>query len=106
MFGQIANFARMIALRQARIVLRTPLVFRPFGQDLGLPHPAVEIDRNLAHEHLPTVFQRIEELAVAAVQLVERPGRHANPIAQSAIDQPHGDLLFGAKLDFLGDVCL
>ena len=82
---QILHFAGRTATRQPRILLFLTAAFLALfpaqTQDSGLLHPAVEVSRNLAHEHLLPLLQTIEKLAVATVQLVECPGSHANPIA-------------------------
>lgn len=72
-----------------RIPLRTP-AFRPlfwavFQHD-GLLHPAMKVAGDLAHEYLTPRFQAIEELAVATVQLVERPRRDTHSVGEGAVD--------------------
>jgi len=104
---QVADFAGRTATRQSRILPgATPFLahFRPRTQDLWLLHPAMEVGGNLGHEDLPTLLQTVEELAVASVQFVERPGGHANAVAQSPIDQSQGDLRLCAKLHLVGNV--
>lgn len=82
MLGQVANLARVITCGQTRIVFgaATPAVFRPVVQYFRLSHPALEVDGNLGHKHLSAFLQGIEELAVAAVQLVACPSRNAHSI--------------------------
>jgi hypothetical protein len=46
----------------------------------------MEVSRNLRHEPLPTLLKAIQESAVTAVQLVERPSRYVKSVAQHAID--------------------
>ncbi len=104
---QVADFAGRTATHQPGILLPAAPLFAPFrpgSQDGRLLHPAVEVDGNLGHERLPTLFEAIEKLPVTTVQFVERPSRHANSIAQSPIDQPQGDLRLRAKLHLLGNV--
>jgi hypothetical protein len=64
----------------------------------------VKVARYLAHEDLTAFLDAIEELAIATVQLVERPSRDANAVEQSAIDLAQRDLRLGMELDFVGNV--
>ena len=45
-----------------------------------------------------------QKAAVPAVELVERPGRHANAVAQAPSNLIQGDLLLGAKDNLVGNV--
>ena len=64
----------------------------------------MKVAGNLADKHLPKRCYPIEKLPVAAVQLVERPGRYANAVGQNVFDLREGDLRLGLKLDFVGYV--
>ena len=65
----------------------------------------MKVDGDLGDERLLALLQRVEELAIAAVQLVARPSRDANFVGQSPVDHLHRDLRFGVKLDLVRDVC-
>jgi len=64
----------------------------------------VKVAGDLAHKDLATRLEAIQKLAVAAVQLVERPSRNTHPVGQSAIDLWKRDLRLGAELDVVGHV--
>src|ERR1019366_10634217 len=66
-------------------------------QDGGLLDPAIEVRRHLAHVNLPALLQAVEERPVSTIEFVERPGCHANAVAQCPIDLSQGDLGLGAE---------
>jgi len=104
---QVANLARRTPASHTRITPRTPAFsrgFRPVTQHRGALHPTVEVAGNLADENLTPRMETIEKPAVSAIQLVERPGRHANAVAQGTIDEVQRDPRLGAKLHLVGDV--
>ena len=57
-----------------------------------------------ANENLPTRLQAIEELPVAAVQLVECPRRNAHAVRQSVVDLAQPDLWLRVEFDVVGQV--
>ena len=64
----------------------------------------MKVAGNLACEDLAERLEPIQKRAVAAIELVERPGRHPDAVAQRVPDLRHGDLRLGAELDLLGHV--
>lgn len=69
-----------------------------------LPDPPMKIAWNLANEYLPTRIQAREKLAVATVQLVERPRRDDDSVGQRMVDQVQRNLWFGLEPYVVGDV--
>src|SRR5208283_3710027 len=106
-FRQVLDLAGWRASCQPRILLATTAFlafFRPRTQDAGPLDPTVEVRRDLAHVNLPPLLQAIEEGPVSTIEFVERPGRHANPVAQRPVDQFQGDLGLGAEHHLGGNV--
>src|SRR4030042_6880895 len=92
---------RQILTGQARIATRRPPSCpspRPWMlQDLGLVQPAGRIAGNLAHKVLAQLTQAVQELLAPAVELIERPGRHPNPVDHRATNLLQRDLRLGAQ---------
>ena len=104
---QIADFARRPPSSQTRIVLLPPSFCRCFparAQHSRFLHPATKVARDLSHEDLFARLEPVEKRHVAAVKLVECPGRHADAVGQRAIDLRQCDLGLGAELDLVGNV--
>jgi hypothetical protein len=105
---QILNFTgRRSAARQAwifRAAACFPLVFRRFSQHERLREPDVKVGRHLADERFAALVESVQELAVAAVQFVKRPGFDADPVAQRSVHQIEGDLRLRLKLDLAWNV--
>ncbi len=94
------NFGCGTFAGEAGILLVATLFSLVFGgrtQHAGLLHPAAEIAGNLADEPLILFFQRIQKLAVTAIQCVKRPGPDQDAVEQHATDQIHGDLRLGLE---------
>ena len=64
----------------------------------------MEVGGHFGHEYLLARFQAIEELAVPAVQLVERPRRDADSVGQRPIDLTERDLRLDLELHLLRHV--
>lgn len=63
----------------------------------------MKVRRHLADERFTTLVESIEELAIAAIQLVKRPSLDANPIGYRAVYKIERDLRLGLKLDLIGN---
>ena len=74
------------------------------ANDFGGFRPDTRCGRDFRDIRLLSFGQRIEELAVVTVQLIERPCRNPDAIDQGSIDQVQGDLRLRLELDFLRDV--
>src|SRR5689334_2798975 len=99
--SQILNFTgRGSAPRQAwvfRSAAYCSLLFRPFSQHDRFREPDVKVGRHLADERFAPLVEPVQELAVAAVQFVKRPGFDADPVAQRLVHQSERDL--GLRLE-------
>lgn len=107
--GQVLHFPRAgIATCQTRIVCAAPLRFGlirwRFLQHGGLFEPDVKVRRDLADKGLATLVESVQELAVARVEFIKRPGFDPDAVGGGAIDQVERDLRLGLELDFVGEV--
>ncbi len=82
MLGEVLDFACPgVAAPQSRVTLASAgPVFRRFSQYFGFAGPNVEVGRHLADEGFTTLVESVEELPVAAVEFVERPGLDSNAV--------------------------
>ncbi len=66
--------------------------------------PHVKVGRHLADKGFAALVESVQELAVAAVKFVERPGFDADAVATRTVNKIERDLRFGLELDLVGDV--
>jgi len=64
----------------------------------------MKVGRHLADKRLATLVESVQELPVAAIEFVKRPGFDADAIGEGTVHKIERDLRLGLELDFVGDV--
>ena len=72
--------------------------------DLRLPQPAMEIAGDFTDKRFAQSVQISKELVISSIKLVERPRAYPDPVGKRVLDLADGDLRFGLKLNFVGNV--
>lgn len=104
---QVADLAWLgVTTRQSWILVLTSsfAAFGWFFENFRFTDPSMEIRWHFTNERLTPRIETVEEMTIATIVLVERPGFDFDPIGSGAFNQIQRDCGLRFEVDVLGDM--